>query len=111
MEHYFLTVSIKDDEAKILLFFGGSIGSIQEYVKEVSELMLRIMDLSEKDAFFFFMDGLKLWVKQELERRGVQELSKALIVAESLIELVLKKDKFESSKPKRKDNGMKDEEG
>lgn len=38
-----------------------------EYVKELSELMLQIMDLSEKKVFFFFMDGLKLWVKKDLK--------------------------------------------
>ncbi|MFQ6667111.1 hypothetical protein Gotur_033235, partial [Gossypium turneri] len=40
---------------------------------------------------------------------GVQELSKAMIVVEFLIELVLSKDKFESSKPNEKGNGGEDE--
>ncbi|KAH1083336.1 hypothetical protein J1N35_023097 [Gossypium stocksii] len=34
-----------------------------------------------------------------------------MIVSESLIELVLRKDKFELSKPKEKGNGGGDEEG
>ncbi|KAK5794174.1 hypothetical protein PVK06_035383 [Gossypium arboreum] len=48
---------------------------------------------------------MKSEVKQELERRGVQELSKAMIMVESLIEFVSRKDKIESSKPKEKCNG------
>lgn len=63
--------------------------------------MLQITDLSE-EAFFYFMDGLKSQVKQELEHQGVQELSKAMIMTKSLIKFVLRKDNFESSKPKGK---------
>ena len=81
-------------------------GTIREYVREFSELMLQISDLGEKESFFSFMDGLKPWAKQELQRRGVQDLTKAMTIAESLIELGIKKsDKFESFKPKGKGNG------
>ncbi|MFQ6636426.1 hypothetical protein Gotur_014159 [Gossypium turneri] len=38
-------------------------GRVREYVQEFSELMLRISDLSEKEAFFLFTDGLKPWAK------------------------------------------------
>ena len=47
--------------------------------------MLMIPDMSERKALFSFMDGLKPWVKIELQRRGVQDLSWAIAVAESLI--------------------------
>ena len=59
-------------------------GGIRKYVKEFTELMLEIPNMGEADAFFTFMDGLKPWAKLELQRRGVQELSQALSVAESL---------------------------
>ncbi|MBA0576086.1 hypothetical protein Golob_025079 [Gossypium lobatum] len=62
--------------------------------------MLQISYMDEKEALFSFMDGLKPWAKQELQRRGVQELTKAMSVAESFAEFGGKKDKFESSKPK-----------
>ncbi|KAH1090720.1 hypothetical protein J1N35_017977 [Gossypium stocksii] len=52
---------------------------------------------------------LKPQVKQEFERRGVQELSKAMIMVEYLIELIPSKDKFESSKPKKIGSGREDE--
>ena len=36
-------------------------GPIQEYVKEFSNLMLQISNMSDDDLFFNFMDGLKPW--------------------------------------------------
>ncbi|MBA0844894.1 hypothetical protein Goarm_023301, partial [Gossypium armourianum] len=63
----------------------------QNEFKEFSELMLQITNLSE-ETFFFFIDVFKSWVKQKLERRGVQKLLKVMIVAEYLIELVSRKD-------------------
>ncbi|MBA0760205.1 hypothetical protein Gotri_022965 [Gossypium trilobum] len=76
--------------------------------------MLQISYLSEKEAVFSFTDGLKPWVKQELQRRGVQELTNAMMVVESIVELVSRKYKFESSKPNWRGNGgyhEEDEEG
>lgn len=73
--------------------------------------MLQTTDMSEKEAFFYFMNGLKPQVKYELKRRGVQELSKAMIVANSLMELVLRKDQFEFFQLKEKGNSEEDEEG
>ncbi|KAG8472442.1 hypothetical protein CXB51_035290 [Gossypium anomalum] len=35
-----------------------------------NELMLQISDLNEKEAFYWFEDGLKMWAKQELRRLG-----------------------------------------
>ncbi|KAG8480984.1 hypothetical protein CXB51_025672 [Gossypium anomalum] len=43
-------------------------GTIREYVLPFSELMLQITDLSEKEAFYWFEDGLKPWAKYELRR-------------------------------------------
>ncbi|KAL0304835.1 UNVERIFIED_CONTAM: hypothetical protein Scaly_3006800 [Sesamum calycinum] len=39
------------------------------YVKTFSALMLDIRDMSEKDKLFTFMEGLKLWVRLELQRQ------------------------------------------
>lgn len=61
-------------------------GSIRDYVKEFSTLMLEITDMPEKDLFFNFMDGLQNWAELELQRRGVQDLATAMAVAESLVE-------------------------
>ena len=46
-------------------------GSILEYVKEFSTLMLEIPNTDKEDLLFNFMNNLQGWVKQELRRRGV----------------------------------------
>ncbi|KAH1032919.1 hypothetical protein J1N35_045093 [Gossypium stocksii] len=58
-----------------------------------------------RKRFFSFMDGLKPWVKQKLQRRGVQELTKAMTIVESFVKLGLKKEKLESFKHKLKPMG------
>ncbi|KAH1057427.1 hypothetical protein J1N35_035492 [Gossypium stocksii] len=46
----------------------------------------------------YLKNGLKSSARQELERRGVQELSKAMMVAKFMVKLGLGKDKLESFK-------------
>ncbi|KAK8309297.1 hypothetical protein V6Z12_D02G116900 [Gossypium hirsutum] len=93
------------DEARAKLRRLAQQGTVRGYVQEFSELMLQISDMGEKDGFFSFMDGLKPWAKQELQYRGVQELTKAMSVAESLAEFGGKKDNHNSSKPRFNQNG------
>ncbi|KAE8657110.1 hypothetical protein F3Y22_tig00116997pilonHSYRG01036 [Hibiscus syriacus] len=76
-------------------------GTLKEYASQFEELMLQVPELTEEDAFFTFTDGLKPWAKATMERRGIKELSKALIAAESIIELGVNK----TSKPKLKAGG------
>ncbi|WKA00569.1 hypothetical protein VitviT2T_018910 [Vitis vinifera] len=59
-------------------------GSIRDYVKEFSSLMLEIPNMTEEELLFNFMDNLQGWAEQELRRRGVQDLATAMAVAESL---------------------------
>ncbi|XP_077242396.1 uncharacterized protein LOC143882895 [Tasmannia lanceolata] len=63
-------------------------GSIREYVKKFSTLMLDIKSMSEEDKLFQFMEGLKPWSQTELRRRGVQNLATAMIEAEKLFDHV-----------------------
>ncbi|MBA0746654.1 hypothetical protein Gogos_009154 [Gossypium gossypioides] len=56
--------------------------------------MLQISDLSEKEALYWFEDGLKLWAKHELRRQGITELTVAMDEVESFVELGPMKDKF-----------------
>ncbi|KAK8271103.1 hypothetical protein V6Z12_D11G241300 [Gossypium hirsutum] len=77
----------------------------EDEAREFSELMLQISNMEEKWAFFSFMDGLKPWAKQELQHRGVQELTKAMSVAESFAEFGGKKDNPNSSKPRFNQKG------
>ncbi|KAK8307358.1 hypothetical protein V6Z12_D03G189900 [Gossypium hirsutum] len=69
-------------------------GIVREYVREFSELMLQMSDLSENEVFFSFTNGLKPWTKQELQRQKVQKLTNAMMVVESIVELVPRRDRF-----------------
>ncbi|KAK5842594.1 hypothetical protein PVK06_004971 [Gossypium arboreum] len=55
-------------------------------------------DVIEKEALLAFQNGLKLWVRQEVEQICVQKLSEAMTIAESVVKLGLGKDKLGSSK-------------
>ncbi|KAJ7949903.1 Gag-asp_proteas domain-containing protein [Quillaja saponaria] len=70
-------------------------GSVRDYVKEFTEILLEILDLPDKEALFTFTDGLQPWAKLELQRRGVQDLASTIAAAESLIKFR----KPESTKP------------
>ncbi|RVW12932.1 hypothetical protein CK203_096852 [Vitis vinifera] len=76
-------------------------GSIREYVKEFSTLMLEIPNMAEEDLLFNFMDNLQSWAEQELRRRGVQDLATAMAVAKSLVDYR----RGDSSKPKPPSKG------
>ncbi|KAE8657806.1 DNA binding protein, putative isoform 1 [Hibiscus syriacus] len=74
-------------------------GTLKEYVIRFRRLMFKVSSLTEEDAFFTFMFGLKPWAKKMLERREVKEFSKALITMESIKEFGVKK-KTSKAKPK-----------
>lgn len=42
-------------------------GSVREYMKEFSSLMLDIREMSEEDKLFNFMAGLQAWAQVELK--------------------------------------------
>ncbi|KAK5839754.1 hypothetical protein PVK06_008591 [Gossypium arboreum] len=60
--------------------------------------MLQVSDMTEKKTLFAFQEGLKPWVRQEVEQRGFQKLSEAMTVAEFVVKLGLGKGKLGSSK-------------
>ncbi|CAM8925756.1 unnamed protein product [Rhodiola kirilowii] len=62
-------------------------GSIRDYVKEFTTLILEVPDLSDKEALRYFKDGLQPWVKTELKRRGVLDLASAIATAEGLTDV------------------------
>ncbi|KAF2302245.1 hypothetical protein GH714_033861 [Hevea brasiliensis] len=64
-------------------------GSIREYVREFSTLMLNIKDMTGTYRLFNFLKGLKPWVKNELMRQNVKEIKTALAIAESLDDYLL----------------------
>ncbi|RVW81819.1 Retrovirus-related Pol polyprotein from transposon 17.6 [Vitis vinifera] len=58
-------------------------GSIREYIKEFSTLMLEIPNMSKEELLFNFMDNLQNWAEQELRRCGVQDLATTMAVGET----------------------------
>ncbi|MFQ6637602.1 hypothetical protein Gotur_013441 [Gossypium turneri] len=73
-------------------------GTVGEYVQKFKELMLQVSDVTEREALLVFQNGLKPWVRQEVEQRGVQKLSEFMTVVESVMKLGLGKDKLGSTK-------------
>jgi len=61
-------------------------GTIREYVKQFSTVMLDIRDMSEKDKVFCFVEGLKPWARTKLYEQKVQDLASALATAERLLD-------------------------
>ncbi|KAL0449095.1 UNVERIFIED_CONTAM: hypothetical protein Slati_1465900, partial [Sesamum latifolium] len=111
MEQYFLAANVEDEARKVstatmyltairVQFFPKNVeynarralrklehtGSIQDYVKAFSALMLDIRDMLEKDKLFTFMEGLKPWAHVELQRQRVTDLGSAMTAAERLID-------------------------
>ncbi|MFQ6666460.1 hypothetical protein Gotur_032799, partial [Gossypium turneri] len=64
--------------------------------------MLQVSNVTEKEALLVFQNGLKPWVRQEMEQRDVQKLLEAITIVESVVELGLGKDKLGSSKCEEK---------
>ncbi|MFQ6660736.1 hypothetical protein Gotur_029140 [Gossypium turneri] len=60
--------------------------------------MLQVSEVTKREALLAFQNGLKPWVRQEVEQRGVQKLSEAMTVLESVVKLGLGKNKLGSSK-------------
>ncbi|XP_048229117.1 uncharacterized protein LOC125369880 [Ricinus communis] len=66
-----------------------------------SPTLFEIPNYTDEEALFTFTDGLKIWTRLELERRGVQDLNTVVAVAESLIEIR----RQERHKPDQERNG------
>ena len=61
-------------------------GSVREYVKEFSSLMLDIKNMSEEDKLFNFMSGLQGWAQTELRRQGIRDLPTTMVAADCLVD-------------------------
>lgn len=67
-------------------------GTVRDYVKEFSSLMLDIQNMSEEDKLFNFMSGLQPWAQMELRRQNVKDLPSAFAAADGLVDFKLSKD-------------------
>ena len=61
-------------------------GSVRDYVKELSSLMLDTKNMSEEDKLFNFMSGLQGWAQTELRRQGVRDLPAAMAAVDCLVD-------------------------
>ena len=82
-------------------------GSVRDYVKEFSSLMLDIKNMSEEDKLFNFLSGLQPWAQAELRRQNVRDLPTAIAAADSLIDYKLGSSSSNLDKKKAKDDGKK----
>ncbi|KAK4397585.1 RNA-directed DNA polymerase [Sesamum angolense] len=75
-------------------------GTVRDYVKEFSSLMLDIRDMSEEDKLF--MSGLQTWAQTKL-RQGIKDLPSTIAAADRLVDFRV----TSSSEPekKKKDSG------
>ncbi|XP_070017491.1 uncharacterized protein [Nicotiana sylvestris] len=75
-------------------------GTVAEYVKKLSSLMLNVSNMTEEDKLHYFMSGLKGWAQLELRRQNVQSLSTAIAAADALADLNIGDDPAETSHSK-----------
>ena len=62
-------------------------GSVRDYVREFSSIMLDIRNMSEEDKLHTFLTGLHNWARIELVRQGVQDFASARAAADRLLDL------------------------
>lgn len=55
--------------------------------------MLEVKNLLDKDALFYFKDGLKDWARVELDRHNVQTLNDVIVATEKLVDYSTQKKK------------------
>ncbi|KAE8735614.1 hypothetical protein F3Y22_tig00000340pilonHSYRG00780 [Hibiscus syriacus] len=98
MEQFFRYSGIKDETTKVNI--------TSNYVIDVGgdANVPSSRHLGNSEGYFTFIDGLQQWVKFEIQRRGVKELSEAMDVAKSLTSFKVKKANSSKPKPKSKDN-------
>ena len=82
-------------------------GSVRDYVKEFSSLMLDISNMSEEDKLFNFMSGLQTWAQAELRRQGVKDIPSAMATAEGLVDFRMNNSTSFNTEKKKSVDGKK----
>ncbi|WP_284212476.1 hypothetical protein, partial [Methylobacterium brachythecii] len=57
-------------------------GSIRDYIKTFSALLLEITEMCEKDQLYEFLEGLEPWLQIELQKQQVKNVYTAMATAE-----------------------------
>ncbi|KAL0362019.1 UNVERIFIED_CONTAM: hypothetical protein Scaly_1157100 [Sesamum calycinum] len=78
-------------------------GTVRDYVKEFSYLMLDIRDMFEENKLFNFLSGLQAWAQTELRCQGIKDLPSAIAATNQLVDFRV----TSGSEPekKKKDSG------
>ena len=79
-------------------------GTVREYVKKFSGLMLDIKDMSEADKLFHFYEGLKPWARTEQQRQRIQDLATAQTAAERLTDYTSENTQQKKNQPTQSSN-------
>ena len=61
-------------------------GSVREYIKEFTSVMLDIKNMSNEDKLHNFISGMQGWAQNELRRQKVKDLHGAIAAADSLVD-------------------------
>ncbi|KAG6526884.1 hypothetical protein ZIOFF_008971 [Zingiber officinale] len=86
-------------------------GSVRDYVKEFSSLMLDIQNMSEEDKLYNFLYGLQPWAQVELRRQNVRDLPSAIAAADALVDLRMSKENLNVSSSSKSNFVHKDKKG
>ena len=78
-------------------------GSVRDYVKDFSSLMLDIKNMSDEDKLFNFMPRLQPWAQTELRRQVVKDLPTAIAAADGHVDYKFTSSSSYQDKPKGKD--------
>ena len=80
-------------------------GTMREYVKMFSSLMLDIKNLLKEEKLFNFMSSLPPWAQMELKRQAMCDLPIVVSVANALVDYKFSKPSKDEEKHKSKDKG------
>ena len=61
-------------------------GSVREYVKEFSSIMLDVRNMSGEDKLFNFISRLQGWAQTELKRQRVRDLPFAMAAMDCIVD-------------------------
>ncbi|XP_069152660.1 uncharacterized protein [Solanum lycopersicum] len=61
-------------------------GSLREYIKEFTSVMLDIQNMSDEDKLYNFISGMQGRAQNELRRQNVKDLPGAIAAADSLVD-------------------------
>ena len=61
-------------------------GSVREYIKEFTSVMLDIQNMSYEDKLHNIILGMQDWAQNELRRQNFKDLPGAIVAADSLVD-------------------------